>query len=91
MGRPENACVPPFSVEVKANTYEKWWDFYITHGGKKFPKEHLDIAIKEMDELCNILEHEGVKVRRPDIIDHEKVRREFSLEIVGVYDSAKLI
>ena len=62
VGRPENACVPPFSVEVKANTYEKWWDFYITHGGKKFPKEHLDIAIKEMDELCNILEHEGVDI-----------------------------
>uniref|UniRef100_A0A2K5BZF4 Glycine amidinotransferase n=1 Tax=Aotus nancymaae TaxID=37293 RepID=A0A2K5BZF4_AOTNA len=37
-GRAENTCVPPFTVEVKANTYEKYWSFYQKHGGHYFPK-----------------------------------------------------
>ena len=45
VGRPENACVPPFTVEVKANTYEKYWDFYEQHGGKSFPKPHLKVGV----------------------------------------------
>lgn len=73
VGRAENACVPPFTVEVKANTYEKYWDFYEKHGGRPFPSEHLKKAINEIGEMCYILKQEGVKVRRPDIIDHEKV------------------
>ena len=73
VGRAENACVPPFTMEVKANTYEKYWDFYEKHGGRPFPSEHLKKAANEIEDMCYILEQEGVKVRRPDIIDHEKV------------------
>ena len=73
VGRAENAVVPQFTAEVKANTHEDSWDFYIANSGKQFPKEHLKKAVAEIEEFCNILEHEGVTVRRPDIIDHQKV------------------
>ncbi|RXM92978.1 Glycine amidinotransferase, mitochondrial [Acipenser ruthenus] len=61
VGRAENACVPPFTVEVKANTYEKHWPFYQKYGGQLFPEEHLKKAVREIEEMCNILRLEGVK------------------------------
>ena len=73
VGRAENAVVPNFTVEVKANTYEHHWEFYKTNSGQYFPEGHLKKAIQEIEEFCRILEHEGVCVRRPDIIDHKKV------------------
>jgi len=72
VGRPENAHVPPFTVEVKANTYETYWDFYKKYGGGPFPPEHLEKAIKEIEEFCSILRHEGVTVQRPDIMEWGK-------------------
>jgi len=85
VGRPENACVPPFTVEVKACTYEQYWEFYNCHGGKSFPKEHLQKAKEEIEELCNILEYEGVRVRRPDVIDHNKRFITPDFESSGLY------
>jgi glycine amidinotransferase len=73
VGRPENAIVPAFTIEVKANTHQKYWPFYQQYGGKPFPTEHVEKAVKEMEEFCKILEHEGVTVRRPKILDHNKV------------------
>ena len=85
MGRVENACVPQFTAEVKANVGSKYEDFFVTHGGKKFPKEILDNVNDEIEELCNILQHEGVRVRRPEIIDHEKVRETFEIYFLYHY------
>ena len=53
----------------QANTYESNWDFFYKHGGKGFPKEHLQKAHAEIEEFCNILRHEGVNVRRPEAMD----------------------
>ena len=78
VGRAENACVPKMTIEVKANTYEKYWDFYSKHGGNYFPKEHVTKAVAEIEEFCNVLEHEGVAVRRPDAIDHSQVNINFA-------------
>ena len=75
VGRAENAVVPHFTTEVKANTYEYHWDFYVANSGKLFPAEHVKKAVAEVEEMCRVLKHEGVKVRRPDIIDHKKVSR----------------
>ena len=66
MGRAEGACVPKFTVEVKANTPKQYWPFYEKFGGNLFPTEHIKKAANEIDELCRILEMEGVKVRRPE-------------------------
>ena len=73
VGRAENACVPNLSVELKATTSAQSWDFYTRNSGKLFPEEHLKKAVEEIEELCNILKHEGVVVRRPEKIDHSLV------------------
>ena len=41
----------------------------MTHGGKSFPEQHLRKAEVEIKELCNILQQEGVTVRRPDVMN----------------------
>ncbi|CAB1338934.1 unnamed protein product [Coregonus sp. 'balchen'] len=69
VGRAENARVPPFTVEVKANTYEKHWPFYQKYGGQTFPEDHLKKAVAEIEEMCNILRMEGVTVQRPEPMD----------------------
>ncbi|XP_004687896.1 PREDICTED: glycine amidinotransferase, mitochondrial [Condylura cristata] len=85
VGRAENACVPPFTVEVKANTYEKYWPFYQKHGGHYFPKDHLKKAVAEIEEMCNILKMEGVTVRRPDPIDWTFKYKTPDFESTGLY------
>jgi glycine amidinotransferase len=60
-------------VEVKANTEEKHWPFFEKYGGQNFPSEHTNKAIKEIEEFCNVLTHEGVTVRRPEPIDFSQV------------------
>ncbi|XP_043529908.1 glycine amidinotransferase, mitochondrial [Chiloscyllium plagiosum] len=85
VGRPENACVPPFTVEVKANTYEKNWPFYQKHGGQNFPKEHVKKAVAEIEEMCNVLRGEGITVRRPEIIDWSDYYKTPDFESTGMY------
>lgn len=75
VGRAENATVPPFTVEVKATSHQRNWPFFQKNGGKPFPSECVAKAVNEIEEFCRVLEHEGVVVRRPSIIDHSKVRQ----------------
>ena len=69
VGRPHGACVPKFTVEVNANIAEEQWPFFKKFGGQPFPADHVKKAGEEIDELCHILEQEGVIVRRPELID----------------------
>ena len=69
VGCVEGACIPKLTIEVKANTYEKHWPFYEANGGKSFPIEHLEKAKKEIEEFCHILKAEGIKVRRPEVMN----------------------
>uniref|UniRef100_UPI00358EE5D5 glycine amidinotransferase, mitochondrial n=1 Tax=Myxine glutinosa TaxID=7769 RepID=UPI00358EE5D5 len=85
VGRAENACVPPFTVEVKANTSENYWNFFKENGGKSFPKEHLKHAVAQISELCRVLEGEGVTVRRPDIVDWSKPYSTPDFKSTGLY------
>ncbi|XP_020369298.2 glycine amidinotransferase, mitochondrial [Rhincodon typus] len=85
VGRPENACVPPFTVEVKANTYETNWPFYQKYGGHSFPKEHVKKAVAEIDEMCNVLLGEGVIVKRPELIDWSEHYKTPDFESTGMY------
>ena len=66
--------MPELSVEVKAYTYEKNRPFFEQFGGKAFPKGHLKQAHAEVEELCNILRHEGVLVRRPEMMNFSEVK-----------------
>ena len=73
VGTVEGAHMPPMTIEVKNSTSKKWWEFFQRNSGKPFPAEHLKMAAKEIEEMCNILRHEGVIVRRPEALDHGMV------------------
>ncbi|KAJ7393737.1 hypothetical protein OS493_003396 [Desmophyllum pertusum] len=85
VGSVEGATVPQFSVEVKANTYEKNWPFFDQFGGRSFPWEHLKKARVEIEEFCNILRHEGVIVRRPEAINFSEVYKTPDFHSSGLY------
>ena len=85
VGRVEGAHIPPMTVEVKACADEKWWDYFHKNGGKPFPLQHIQKAAEEIEELCKILRHEGVIVRRPEVLDHGKVYSTPDFSSSGLY------
>ena len=68
----DGACVPSWHVAVKATMPREHWDFFRREGGKPFPKELIDAARTDLEELVHILEGEGVTVRRPDPVDYSR-------------------
>ena len=70
VGRAESTCVPPLSTEMKwqVPVHERW--FYEKYEGCRFPAEHIEKAVVEVEEFCNVLKHEGVIVRRPNLVDN---------------------
>ena len=72
VGQPIGACIPKCTIEVQAGTHVNQWPLYQQHGGKPFPAEQVDRIADEVDEFCRVLEHEGVTVRRPEIVDFSK-------------------
>jgi len=85
VGRVEGAHIPPMTMEVKANTTEKWWDYFHKNSGKTFPLQHIQKAVEEIEEMCKILQYEGVVVRRPEVIDHGKVYTTPDFSSSGLY------
>jgi len=85
VGNVTGASVPPFTPEVKANTSEKNWKFFQKYHGRPFPPEHMAKAYDEIEEMCRILEHEGVKVRRPDDVIHSESYKTPDFESTGMY------
>ncbi|KXJ25574.1 Glycine amidinotransferase, mitochondrial [Exaiptasia diaphana] len=72
VGRVEGSAVPPFSDAFKPMIEKRHWPFFEKMAGKPFPEEVTKKATVQIEELCNILRHEGVTVRRPEIIDFTK-------------------
>lgn len=72
VGRVEGATVPPCDTAIAACLSEEQREFFRKNAGKPFPPERIAAAKAELDELCHILEAEGVKVRRPDLIDFSR-------------------
>ena len=72
MGRIDDPKVPPLTPDVKACLPNHKWEFYEKNGGQSFPSEVVERAEKEVENLCSVLEGEGVTVRRPDKVATEK-------------------
>jgi glycine amidinotransferase len=47
--------------------------FFERNAGSFFPPDHIAKAVAEIEEFCRVLEHEGIIVRRPKIVDHSEV------------------
>jgi len=65
----EGATVPAWHPTLPVTMPRSQWPFFQAQGGRPFPKEQVDAARQELDELAHILEAEGVTVRRPERVD----------------------
>lgn len=72
VGNIEGASVPSWHICLKATMPENQWEFYQRLGGKPFPAELVKQAVRELEEFVHILESEGVTVRRPEKLDHNR-------------------
>jgi len=72
VGHVHDAVVPELDAAVRTNTYAHHLWFYEQYGGRTFPSELIEKANAELDEFCRVLEGEGVRVRRPDVVDFQK-------------------
>lgn len=66
----DGATVPSWHITLRETMPGKYREFYQKNGGKPFPPEQIQLAKKDLDEFVQILEAEGVNVRRPDAMDH---------------------
>ena len=72
VGRLDDPKVPPLTQDVKGAKPKEKWSFFEKNGGKSFPSDIARKAKEEVENLCCILESEGIKVRRPDKVITEK-------------------
>lgn len=72
VGRVENAVFAPDHISVKAVIPVEIKDKLPKIQGQRVPEELLQFAQEELDQFVNILEGEGVTVKRPDIYDPAK-------------------
>lgn len=71
VGSVEGATIPEWHISGKAVWPSKWWDMYKTQAGQPFPEDLMKNAAIELDNFQKILEHEGVKVRRPEVFSED--------------------
>ncbi|MGK7874288.1 MAG: amidinotransferase [Xenococcaceae cyanobacterium] len=69
VGRLESATIPTKHVIVTFNVPAAFAQLLRIVSGRRYPKILTKPAQKELNEFIHILESEGVKVRRPDIMD----------------------
>ncbi|WP_207229526.1 hypothetical protein [Ktedonosporobacter rubrisoli] len=65
----EGATVPCWHAILQATMPTEHHAFFYTHGGRAFPQDLLMAANAELNQFVQLLEAEGVKVRRPDPVD----------------------
>jgi glycine amidinotransferase len=75
VGRLEGATIPPGHVTVTYNVPRPVGKLVKLFGGMRYPQWMIRAAQRQLDGLIEILEGEGVRVRRPEPVDFS---REFS-------------
>lgn len=69
VGRLEGATIPSNHITVTFNIPRAAQPFFRFAAGWRFPGFMKKIAQRELDGFIRVLELEGIKVRRPDIVD----------------------
>jgi len=68
VGRVAGSAMPPWHVTLKSTVPQRAWEVLQALSGKPAPPPFVTAAQKELDTFIDILEAEGVTVRRPDLI-----------------------
>ena len=69
VGRLEGATFPSNHVTVTSNLPPLTAKVYRRAAGFRYPKWMVRLAQRELDEFIHLLESEGIRVRRPDVVD----------------------
>jgi glycine amidinotransferase len=72
VGVVDGAAVPEWHVALRATMPGDQEPFFRELAGRPFPRDMIDAARRDLDGLAALLEREGVRVRRPDPIDHAR-------------------
>lgn len=72
VGTIEGASIPFYDCVVKAGVPEQHALFFKNFAGSFFPENIIKKAALELEEFVQILEAEGVTVRRPEKLSHDK-------------------
>ena len=67
-----------FIVSISSLSCIFRWDMFKTKSGQPFPAELMTKAAAELDNFAKILEAEGVKVRRPDVLQGKDFAQSYS-------------
>ncbi len=70
VGRLDGAARPPLDPGLQRDCNPNSWDELRERAGEPMALDELSPAMRQLEELCHVLEGEGVTVRRPDILDH---------------------
>jgi glycine amidinotransferase len=70
VGRLEGAARPPLDPGLQRDCNPNSWDELRERAAEPMSVDELSPAMRQLEELCHVLEGEGVTVRRPDILDH---------------------
>ncbi|KAA0193373.1 Glycine amidinotransferase mitochondrial [Fasciolopsis buskii] len=91
VGIPEYATVPRLLPEVQVCVAKANWEFFDRNAGKYWadviPREHWDLLCKQIAEFVRVLELEGVKVVRPEPVDHGKSYSILGFQSQGFYSA----
>lgn len=72
VGRADYARVPTVDLSTMSMSYTNYDIATVKKIEGQYPKWLIDEANEDADELCSVLIKAGVKVHRPEIIDHSK-------------------
>lgn len=87
VGIVDGARFPPWHVAVGAPLSPEQRAVFRERAGQPFPADLVAAARDELDQLVDILEGRGVKVRRPDVRDHGRAYGAPGWSSTGLYDA----
>lgn len=70
VGRLDGGVFPTWQTSMAAVMPAGTEDLLRDHAGGAFPAEHFDAARRELDDFADLLARRGIRVRRPDLVDH---------------------
>ena len=70
VGTIDGAAIPPWHVALQATMPPESWPLFRERAGSGWPPDELKRAAEELDGFAELLESEGVTVRRPEALDH---------------------
>jgi len=72
VGTIDGAAIPPCHVSLQATMPTESAALFRERGGAQWPPDELKRAAEELDGFAELLESEGVTVRRPEALDHSR-------------------